>query len=183
MCGLRPLRWVALSAVGVCVCFGPRPGPGLGNSFHTQNTVSPRVTVASCCVGPFRPGASRSTDVASIYLLSDSGCCWALCASMPSAAFAPSRTSAPKKTVHIRTAGAERRKSLAKHEEFDPQTALQTQQTSSGILKKMFRFGFFTRIGIWSPSSVYPEGAPARRRKSLVCAQCLGLAYENAHRF
>ena len=43
-CGLRPLRWVALSAVGVgwflhvCalwfVLFGPCPGPGLGNSFH-----------------------------------------------------------------------------------------------------------------------------------------------------
>ena len=43
LCGLRPLRWVALSAVGVAcfwlsvvvVCaFGPCPGPGLGNSFH-----------------------------------------------------------------------------------------------------------------------------------------------------
>ena len=40
---LRPLRWFALSAVGVAcfwlsvvvVCaFGPCPGPGLGNSFH-----------------------------------------------------------------------------------------------------------------------------------------------------
>ena len=74
LCGLRPVRWVALSTVrGWCVCvcacvFGPCPGPGLGNSFQgwARNSPHERVGVVEAGNPVRRRSRCRVCDAVNI---------------------------------------------------------------------------------------------------------------------